>query len=375
MGNKGKVMVAMSGGVDSSVAALLLHQQGYEVIGVTMRLFTPEIDDAKFKPSRSCCSLEDVEDARRVCRDLGIRHLYMNFENEFRQFVIDYFVSEYEKGRTPHPCIACNDRIKFDFLFKRARAIADVEYIATGHYARRELIDGEWSIQRGIDKSKDQSYVLYNLTQEQMTKLLLPVGQFSKDEIRDLARQFNLTVADKPDSQDICFIPLGDYKQFIEPKLKTVKRGNIIDMNDRILAQHDGIHRFTIGQRKGLPSFADGNNGTKRVYVTDIDVDSGNVRVGSLRDLARDHTFASNVNWIAGTPPQKPVACSVRIRYAGAMEEAVVHPMGNWTKVVFKKPMLAVTPGQSVVFYDGDTVLGGGFIELQAPPVAQSILN
>lgn len=273
--NKKRVVVAMSGGVDSSVAAALLAQQGHEVIGVTMRLFSAP-NEAVARLNKSCCSIEDVEDARSVCRKIGAKHYLLNFEEEFQKHVIDYFVGEYERGRTPHPCLACNDRLKFQFLMQRAE-LMDADMVATGHYARIQKDGDRYQLLAGNDPLKDQSYVLYTLSQQQLAKLFLPIGDYSKQEIRDVAREVGLSIADKPDSQDICFIPDGDYSQFIEPRLKRKSPGEIVDATGTVLGAHDGVHDFTVGQRKRIPAV---NNTSRPLYVTDIDASSGRITVG-----------------------------------------------------------------------------------------------
>ena len=359
---RGRAVVAMSGGVDSSVAAALLANEGYEVIGVTMRLFDAPFENAG-KLNRSCCSLEDVEDARATCRVIGARHFYMNFEREFQEHVIDYFVSEYEKGRTPHPCLACNDRLKFDFLMRRAE-LMDADIVATGHYARTAHDPAGYRLLRGVDPLKDQSYVLYTLTQEKLAKLRLPVGEFTKQEIRQLAHRLGLPVANKPDSQDICFIPVGSYRQFVEDRLTRRVPGSLRTVDGQVIGRHDGVHQFTIGQRKGLPIAG----GTGRpVYVTQINAHTGDVVVGDAKDLMQSDLFASGVNWISGDQPSEPVRVRARIRYNGRDEDATVIPAGDWAKIVFERPVRAITPGQAVVFFAGDDVLGGGLIETSAP--------
>ena len=355
----------MSGGVDSSVAALLLARQGYEVIGVTMRLFEAPFEGAG-RLSRSCCSLEDVQDARAVCRIIGARHYYMNFEKEFQRHVIDYFVSEYERGRTPFPCLACNDRLKFDFLMNRALVLG-ADFVATGHYAQlRGSADG-YRIERGADSSKDQSYVLYTLTQNQLGHLLLPTGGYTKDEIRQLAADANLPVADKPDSQDICFISAGNYKEFVELRLESKTPGDVVDGQGRVLGRHDGIHKFTIGQRRGIPL----NGGSNRpLFVTRIDASTGTVTVGPAEELAQKELTASGVNWISGVQPAAPVRVTASIRYRGREQGALVTPISdNRALITFDAPQRAVTPGQSVVFYRGVEVLGGGVIEHAGQPI------
>ena len=360
---KKRALVAMSGGVDSSVAAALLAREGYDVIGVTMRLFNAPFEGAA-KLSKSCCSLEDVEDARATCRIIGAKHYYMNFENEFKEHVIDYFVGEYKQGRTPHPCLACNDRLKFSFLMERAE-LMDADIVATGHYAQVGTEDsGRRSLLRGADAMKDQSYVLYNLRQDQLQRLAFPVGRYSKDEIREIARNEGLPVADKPDSQDICFIPTGTYREFVEQRLDEPKSGVVVDVNGNVLAEHDGIHQFTIGQRKGLPMMG----GTKRpIYVTSINSKSGKITVGAADGLLRTEVYASAINWIEGFPPVTD-NLTAKIRYRSPEEPASVEMLSDdVAKVTFNQRMRACTPGQAIVFYDGQKVLGGGFIELESP--------
>ena len=363
MKTKKRALVAMSGGVDSSVAAALLAREGYDVIGVTMRLFNAPFEGAA-KLSKSCCSIEDVEDARATCRIIGAKHYYMNFEKEFEEHVIDYFVGEYRQGRTPHPCLACNDRLKFSFLMERAE-LMEADVVATGHYARiRTEEDGTRSLMRGADVMKDQAYVLYNLRQDQLQRLAFPIGGYTKDEIRQIARDEGLPVADKPDSQDICFIPTGTYREFVLERLDDPKPGVVVDVDDNVLAEHDGIHQFTIGQRKGLPMLG----GSKRpIYVTSINSKSGKVTVGSVDGLLRDEVYASAVNWIDGAPPVD-VNVTAKIRYRSPEESASVEMItAEIGKVKFSRPMRACTPGQAIVFYQGDRVLGGGFIELESP--------
>lgn len=362
IGTKKRAVVAMSGGVDSSVAAALLVEQGYEVVGVTMRLFNAPFEGSG-KLNKSCCSLEDVEDARATCRIIGAKHYYMNFEKEFSEHVIDYFVSEYEKGRTPHPCLACNDRLKFDFLMRRAE-LMDADVVATGHYARVSGANKGFRLLRGVDEMKDQSYVLYTLTQEKLAKLALPAGAYTKDEIRELAVKFGLPVADKPDSQDICFIPAGNYKEFVEERLTKRMPGVLRSSDGTVLGEHEGVHQFTIGQRKGLPI----PGGTGRpVFVTHINAATGDITVGDATDLLKKELWVSGVNWLNGTAPTSPVNAEARIRYNGRNAKAVVTPHGDWAKINFNEPVRAITPGQAAVFFDGEAVIGGGLIE-PAPP-------
>ena len=364
---KKRAVVAMSGGVDSSVAAALLAQEGYEVVGVTMRLFNaPNEQIARL--NKSCCSLEDVEDARAVCRKIGAKHYFLNFEEEFQKHVVDYFVSEYERGRTPHPCLACNDRLKFEFLMRRAE-LMDADVVATGHYARIREDDGQYTLLAGIDPLKDQSYVLYTLSQEQLAKLALPIGDYSKDEIREVARELGLSIADKPDSQDICFIPDGDYNRFIEPRLKRKSPGDIVDAEGNVIGEHDGIHGFTIGQRKRIPAV---NNTTRPLYVTEINAVSGRITVGHAENLMKSRLYASGLNWISGSPPTEPLKVEARIRYNGGNTPATVRAIGTAAEIEFDEPVRAITPGQAVVFYADSVVIGGGLIETSLPDLDPS---
>ncbi len=359
----------MSGGVDSSVAALLLHRQGYEVIGVTMRLWSLDRDDVPVSNKR-CCSVEDVDDARRVCHSIGVPHYFLNFEREFQRHVIDYFVQEYDRGRTPHPCLACNDKIKFDFLLRRA-AFLDADYIATGHYGRiRTTSDGGFELLKGIDRSKDQSYVLFTLGQSELARLLLPVGEYTKDEIRAIAAEGGLPVANKPDSQEICFIPSNNYRQFVADRVEP-KPGNFVSEQGEVLGTHPGIQFFTVGQRRRLGLTG---NTERPLYVTRIDDRSREVVLGHSEHLLRTRLWASRVNYLSGKTPTGPTRVSAKIRYKASEYPATLTPLGSdVAEVSFDEPQRAVTPGQAVVFYDGDSILGGGYIELQSPVVASAV--
>ncbi len=332
----------MSGGVDSAVAALLLKQAGYDVVGVTMRLFAAPSNEAA-RLNRSCCSIEDVADARAVCRAIGARHYFLNFEREFKRHVIDYFVSEYAKGRTPYPCLACNDRLKFDFLLDRA-AILDAKFIATGHYAQIAQNEGAGDSARllkGIDPAKDQSYVLYTLTQNQLSRLFLPVGRYTKPEIREIARDNGLTVADKPDSQDICFVPDGDYREFVGPRLEETRPGLVLGPDGEVRSEHAGVHNFTIGQRRGLGL----NGGGKRpLFVSEIDLESGTVVLGPAESLLRTELFASNPTWVCGEPPRAGARAAAKIRYKSPEAAATLWPVGNGLRIEFDEPQRAITP-------------------------------
>lgn len=354
-----KVMVGMSGGVDSSVAAKVLLEKGYEVTGVTIKMFSS--DDISDTETKTCCSLSDVEDARAVAYKLGFDHLVFNFKQEFHKYVINNFIESYISGKTPNPCIECNRNIKFDKMLRRAEELG-YDYIATGHYAVREYNEstGKYILKRPKDRSKDQTYVLYNLTQYQLSKTLFPLADYEKTEVRKMAEESGLVNYRKPDSQDICFVPDGKYGEFIREKSGVpVSEGNFIDKDGNILGTHKGIIYYTIGQRKGL-GIALG----KPVFVTRKDSVSNTVTLGNSEDLFTSELTADNVNFISGEFPQEPLHVTAKSRYNQKDEPAVVYPIEDGkVRVVFEKPQRAVTSGQAVVFYDGDIVLGGGCIE------------
>jgi len=352
-----RIVVAMSGGVDSSVAAALLAEQGHDVIGLSMQLYDQRSGDQTWG---SCCTLDDLHDARRVAVAIGFPHYIVNFERQFRETVISNFVREYASGRTPIPCAHCNSDLKFSTLLDRARGLG-AEHVATGHYARVEQNDvGRWRLKRTADTDKDQSYFLFSLTQDQLARAVFPVGSLAKPQVREEARRLGLVVADKPDSQEICFIPDGDYASFVARKAPEVERGGAIVAEDgRTLGTHGGVHRFTIGQRKGI-----GISSTIPLYVVKIDADSGTVMVGPRQSLEQTRLTASEVNWIAIDAPASPVRVSAQIRHRHTPAAGSVRALPDGrAEMIFDEPQPAITPGQAVVFYDADAVVGGGWID------------
>jgi tRNA-specific 2-thiouridylase len=355
-----RVIMAMSGGVDSSVAAALLLEQGYEVIGVTMQIWPSDLPYGT-EVEGGCCSLGAVEDARAVAGKLGIPYYVLNFQAPFREKVIDYFVKEYLEGRTPNPCIVCNHSLKFDNLLEKSLSLGG-DYIATGHYVQKDQDPktGRWLLRKGIDSTKDQSYVLYGLNQNQLARSLFPLGSFEKTTIRKKAAELGLRVADKPDSQEICFVPDQDYGRFInEYSPGSVKPGTIIDSKGKVLGHHQGISNFTIGQRKGLGIAA----GTP-LFVTGINPETNEVVVGTQEEVYSKGLIASKMNWIAFEDLDSPQAVEVKIRYSAKPVPSQVSPVDReHVKVEFGCSQRAVTPGQAVVLYRGDLLLGGGTID------------
>lgn len=355
---KKKVVVGMSGGVDSSVAAYLLKEQGYDVIGVTMQIWQDEEQTIQ-EENGGCCGLSAVDDARRVAADLEIPYYVMNFKKEFKRDVIDYFIEEYRQGRTPNPCIACNRYVKWESLLKRSMDIG-ADYIATGHYARIIKLDnGRYTLMRSATLAKDQTYALYNLTQEQLSHTLMPVGEYSKDEVREIADKINLQVANKPDSQDICFVPDGDYASFIENSTgEKIQPGNFVDQEGNILGQHKGIIHYTVGQRKGL-GFSLGHP----VFVLEIRPETNEVVIGDNEDSLSYIVRANRINFMSveDMEGEKKVFAKIRYNHKGAW--CTVKKTGeDEILCTFEEPQRAITPGQAVVLYDGDYVFGGGTI-------------
>jgi tRNA-specific 2-thiouridylase len=350
-----RVIVAMSGGVDSSSAAALLLRQGYEVIGVTMRLWTLEDPSAPLH-HRRCCSVEDIGDARAVCDTLGIRHYVLNFEREFGASVVDYFCREYQRGRTPNPCLACNQHVKFRPLLAKALALG-ADYLATGHYCRIERTGRGYELWRARDEGKDQSYVLFTLGQEELSRLLFPLADYTKAEVRRTAAEMGLPVAEKPDSAEICFVTSGDYRAFLGERFPQ-RPGDIVASDGRVLGRHQGIGGYTVGQRRGLPA----RGGREPLYVLHLDPATDTVIVGGQDQLLRDILWAEELSFVSSEAPAEPVAVQAKIRYRGPTSPAELTVRDGQAEVRFARPQRAISPGQAVVFYQGDRVLGGGII-------------
>lgn len=368
-----KVIVAMSGGVDSSLAAALLQEQGHEVIGVTMHLW--DGDDERLAESL-CCSVEIAESARRVCAQLGIPYYVFNYQKEFRRYVIDFFLKEYSQGYTPNPCLACNRDVKFRALLNRATALG-VDYVATGHYARIQTTNNKqpitndrqqttgneqrttYQLRRAVDLDKDQSYMLHMLGQDELARLIFPIGELTKVRVRELATARGLASADRPESQDICFVPGGDYRNLLrEEHPESIMAGPILDMDGHEIGRHQGMPLYTIGQRRGI-----GIAATQPLYVVELDLTRNAVVVGPAAALEKTTLAATATTFVSGVWPQEPFSCEAQIRSHADPEPALVVPTApGCIRVEFEQPQRAITPGQAVVLYQGDTVLGGGRI-------------
>jgi tRNA-specific 2-thiouridylase len=361
MNSKGRVLVAMSGGIDSSVAAIMLHEQGYEVVGITMKTWDYASSGANGKET-GCCSLDSINDARSIAVQYGFPHYILDIRGEFGEAVINNFVDEYMAGRTPNPCVMCNTHIKWEALLRRADMLK-CEFIATGHYAKVREANGRYVISRGLDPSKDQSYVLWGVSQDCLSRTMFPIGGFEKSRIREMAREMGLhDLANKSESYEICFIPDNDYRAFLKTRISDLEErlegGNFIDKNGKILGHHKGYPFYTIGQRKGLEVAVGA-----ALYVTEIRPETNTVVLGDLEQLQRQKMIVRDINLIKYAKISEPLDALTKIRYKDPGTISTIVQEGNKMIVEFYEPVKAVAPGQSAVFYEGDDVIGGGFIE------------